>query len=65
MANWILKCPACGTRNDVPANELKVRCGNVSCTCVCKNCRKEFKAESPYWRWLELYQAPSPEDKSG
>ena len=63
MATWIVTCPNCGTSNRAPRESIVIRCGTMSCTCVCTNCGGEFDAEEEYWRWLGL--ASDPQDERG
>jgi hypothetical protein len=63
MADWILNCPVCGATNQVPADELDLACGTVSCTCTCENCGNEFSAEQPYWHWLGLETGPPAKEE--
>jgi len=61
MTLWIITCPHCGTQNEVPREEIIIRCGKLSCTCTCLNCGGEFGAEEEYWRWLGLERGPHDE----
>lgn len=70
MTTWVLKCPNCGTDNEVPRktidNEVPkqmivVKCGMVSCTCKCSNCGQNLEDEREYWQWLGLTEPPPAE----
>jgi len=65
MAGWTVYCPDCGATNRVPADDLTIECGKVSCTHVCENCGNAFTSEQPYWRWLGLKEAPPAGDENG
>jgi len=61
MTIWIITCPRCGTTNEAPREEITIRCGMMTCTCICTNCGNEFGAEEEYWRWLGLESSPGDE----
>ncbi len=64
MAEWTVRCPACGATNRVPTDEVDLDCGTVSYTRVCESCGHTFSSEQPYWRWLGLKEPPTAEHGS-
>jgi len=63
MAIWLVTCPNCSTANEVQRAQIVLECGKISCICICKNCKNEFRIEDQYWRWLGLDEAPPDLDK--
>lgn len=63
MATWLVTCPNCGAENEVQSAHIKLECGKISCTCVCKSCQNEFGLEDQYWHWLGLDEAPPDLEK--
>jgi hypothetical protein len=61
MGALILKCPHCGTDNDIPKQSVAIKCGIVTCHCTCNNCSQEFDNQQEYWQWLGLSEAPPAE----
>jgi hypothetical protein len=57
MITWILKCPNCGTENEVVPESVVVKCGVAHCHCKCRNCQNEFEGQQDYLRWLGLSEA--------
>jgi DNA-directed RNA polymerase subunit RPC12/RpoP len=62
---WILVCPNCGTRNEVPKEAVTVKCGEALFLGKCINCKNELKGQQEYWRWLGLAEGLPPEDSAG
>ena len=61
MRNWILICPKCGTKNEIPKKAVVVKCGRAHCHCICSNCKHEFDSQQDYSLWLGLNEAYLPE----
>lgn len=61
MTIWVLKCQNCGTNNESSKGTVSVKCGVVSCRCVCSNCGMDVDSQQEYWRWLGLTEGPPAE----
>ena len=61
MGTLILTCPNCRTENEVPRKSIVIKCGIVSCRCICSNCSQDFEDQQEYWQWLGLTEGPPAE----
>lgn len=58
MTTWILVCTNCHTPNEVPREEVTVKCGEGYFEGRCIHCKRKVKGQQEYWRWLGLEEGP-------
>ena len=64
MTSWMLRCKNCGTNNESSKGTVSIKCGIVTCYCVCSNCSREVDGQQEYWQWLGLTEGPPAELES-